>query len=210
MFGVNINFAQVDRLFAAAQKQVIFAASKALTDTAYDIQAEVRKELPERFTIRTTWIAKGIKVTKATNNNLKATVYVKDQFMAVQEEGGVRSLESGKAPAIPVGARKRKTDLTRPGKYPGKLMAKKGHFIAPISSGGHRYGVWHRTGKKQVMPSGRYEGKKRQPLALMYMFSRDSKIKPRFGFEKTAKRVAGLRIQKRFVDALRYATATAK
>jgi hypothetical protein len=45
----------LDRILADVEKQLRFAASLALTNTAKDAQGEVRRQLPQRFTIRTGW-----------------------------------------------------------------------------------------------------------------------------------------------------------
>ncbi|MBF0371620.1 MAG: hypothetical protein HQL52_19460, partial [Magnetococcales bacterium] len=112
------------------EKQARFATAVALTCTAKDAQEEVRRQLPERFTIRTGWLAKGVRVRSARKNNLEAAVTVLDDFMALQETGGMRKSHSGEALAVPVGARPTPRSITRPSKFPGRLLQKPRHFIA--------------------------------------------------------------------------------
>ncbi|MBF0171465.1 MAG: hypothetical protein HQK87_10345, partial [Nitrospinae bacterium] len=88
MVSITVNENVIGRAFAELEKQLRFAAAQALTRTAQDAQEEVKRQLPERFTIRTGWLARGIRIRPASRNNLKASVLVKDAFMALQETGG--------------------------------------------------------------------------------------------------------------------------
>ena len=199
MFRVTVNEAAIGRAFADLEKQLRFASAQALTRTAQDAQEEVKRQLPERFTIRTGWLAKGVRIRPASRNNLKASVLVKDAFMALQETGGDKTSPFGDALGVPVGARPTPTSVTRPSKFPGALLAKKGFFIAPIVHGSRTMGVWKRTGK------GRGER-----MTLMYVFERKVRLKPRFGFHETVRKVAVERFPHRFTEALRQALASAR
>ena len=75
------------------------AVGKALTGLAYDVRDGVRASLPNRFTIRRPWVAKGIGVAPASASTLTATVFSRDRFMEQQETGGTKS---GRL-SIPVG-----------------------------------------------------------------------------------------------------------
>ncbi|MBF0191696.1 MAG: hypothetical protein HQL99_11245 [Magnetococcales bacterium] len=48
------------RAVAGGGKQLLFASVLTLTNVAKDAQAEVRRLLPQKFIIRTGWVAKGI------------------------------------------------------------------------------------------------------------------------------------------------------
>jgi hypothetical protein len=64
---VSTNVADVIRqLSAVQQRQVPFAAAQALTFTALDVQAQVRRDMRQDFTIRRDWVISGIRVTPAT------------------------------------------------------------------------------------------------------------------------------------------------
>ncbi|HAT49011.1 MAG TPA: hypothetical protein DCS88_01580 [Alphaproteobacteria bacterium] len=190
---------QTQQVFGRLDKQVRYAIALALTNTAKDAQAELRRQLPQRFTMRTGWVAKGIRISSANKTDLKATVMVLDQFMTLQETGGDKTSPFGDSLGIPVGARPTPTSVTRPGSFPGALLRKKGYFIAPIRKGSSIKGVWKRTGK------GR-----RVKMQLMYVFSRHVRIKPRFGFVATVDKVARERFPARFAEALKWAMATAR
>ncbi|MBF0626112.1 MAG: hypothetical protein HQL82_15055 [Magnetococcales bacterium] len=199
MITVTVNDAAIGRAFADLEKQLRFAAAQALTRTAQDAQEEVKRQLPERFTIRTGWLAKGIRIRPASRNELKASVLVKDPFMSLQETGGDKTSPFGDALGVPVGARPTPQSVTRPSKFPGALLTKKGFFIAPIAHGSKTMGVWKRTGK------GRGER-----LTLMYVFEQKVRLKPRFGFRETVRKVAVERFPHRFAEALRQALASAR
>jgi len=197
MVSVTVNENVIGRAFADLEKQLRFAAAQALTKTAQEAQEEVKRQLPERFTIRTGWLAKGVRIRPASRNNLKASVLVKDAFMALQETGGDKTSPFGDALGVPVGARPTPQSVTRPSKFPGALLTKKGFFIAPIIHGSKIMGVWKRTGK------GRGER-----MTLMYVFEQKVRIKPRFGFRETVRKVVMERFPHRFAEALRQALAS--
>ena len=180
------------------EKQVRFAAAVALTRTVKDSQEEVRRQLPERFTIRTGWVAKGIRIKPARKNNLEASVRVLDDFMALQETGGLRRSLSGEALAVPVGARPTPRSVTRPSKFPGRLLQKPRHFIASLPDEPQTHGVWRRGGRK---------GRK---LKLMYVFADKVRLEPRFDFMETVKAVVEARFQENFDQALNEALASAR
>ncbi|WP_420905617.1 hypothetical protein [Candidatus Magnetaquiglobus chichijimensis] len=181
------------------EKQLRFAAALALTNTAKDAQEEVRRQLPQRFTIRTGWVAKGIHVRAADKNTLQTSVRVLDPFMRMQEFGGDKQSPFGDSLGVPVGARPTPTSVTRPGSFPGAMLQRKGYFIAPIKHGSHVKGVWKRTGR------GR-----REQMTLMYVFSKQVRLKPRFGFRETVRRMAMEQFPRRFAEALRQALASAR
>ena len=179
-------------------KQIRYATAVALTRTAKDAQAEVRRQLPERFTIRTGWVAKGIRIKPARKNDLESSVRVMDEFMALQETGGLRRSRSGEAAAVPIGARPTPLSVTRPSMFPGRLLEKPNHFIAPMKDDPQTSAVWRRTGRK---------GRNRK---LMYIFDKRVEVKPRFGFMGTVRAVVEARFSKNFSKAVRDALASAR
>ena len=85
--------ARFNQVMRRVPEQTRFAAAVALTRTAQDAQKEVRRQLPSRFTIRTGWVAKGIRVKMARKNNLESVVWVKDWFMTIQNGRRVYAME---------------------------------------------------------------------------------------------------------------------
>ena len=119
---IRIEGKGLDRVFANLEKQVRFAAAKALTRTAQAAQAEVKRQLPKRFTIRTNWVPNGIRIRPANTSTLSASVLVMNRFMALQETGGDKTSPFGEALGVPVGARPTPQSVTRPSKFPGALL----------------------------------------------------------------------------------------
>nr|CRH06049.1 Conserved protein of unknown function [Candidatus Magnetococcus massalia] len=198
MIRVEANTRQVERAASNITKQARYATALALTRTVQDTQAEVRRRLPERFTIRTGWVAKGIRVKPAKKSNLQASVRVLDPFMALQETGGTKRSHSGDALGVPVGARPNPKSVTRPGKFPSALLKKPNYFIAPLHNDSSTHAVWRRGGRK---------GRK---LKMMYRFVDRVEIKPRFGFMETVKEVVEARFQENFERAVKEALSTAR
>ena len=198
MISIEADERQMRQAMGGLAKQVRFAAAVALTRTAKDAQEKVRRQLPERFTVRTGWVAKGIRTRSARKNNLEAAVIVLDEFMALQETGGMRTSRSGKALAVPVGARPTPRSITRPSKFPGRLLQKPRHFIAAFHNDPQTHAVWRRGGRK---------GRK---LKLMYAFADQVRLKPRFGFLDAVKEVAKARFQENFNEAMQEALVSAR
>ena len=180
------------------KKQIRFATAVALTRTAQDAQEEVRRQLPERFTIRTGWLAKGIRIQPARKNTLESSVRVLDDFMTLQETGGLKRSRSGDSLAVPVGARPTPRSVTRPGKFPGALLKKPRHFIAAFHDDPQTHAVWRRGGRK---------GRK---VKLMYVFADQVRLEPRFDFMETVKLVVEARFEGNFSDAMQEALASAR
>ncbi|MBF0190237.1 MAG: hypothetical protein HQL99_03685 [Magnetococcales bacterium] len=199
MLRIEFNESALNRAVADVGKQLLFASALTLTNVAKDAQAEVRRLLPQKFTIRTGWVAKGIQIRSASKSDLKATVMVLDQFMAIQETGGTKVGVFGKALGVPVGARSSPTSVTRPGSFPGAMSRRPGYFIAPLKKGANVKAVWRRIGK------GR-----RERLKLMYVLPHQVRLKPRFGFNETVRKVAMENAPRRFAEALQKALATAR
>ena len=77
-------------LDAARRKQIPFAMSRALKNTALKAQHRIQRNLPDEFILRRQHIRKGIRVTYPTKQTLRAVVGSIDQFMALQAEGGTK------------------------------------------------------------------------------------------------------------------------
>jgi hypothetical protein len=234
---------EVREAMQAAPKQARFAAARALTDVVQETQRRVVDQLGSDFTIRSGWVAKGIRVVMANPHDLEAVIGSKDDFMERQEVGGAKTPQDGRAVAAPIAARKSRTDITRPSKWPGHL---KQGFIAPLSTAGlymgmkrRRHseqvrrsrshlapnghiskwrrmkddwagldiGVWERYGPKVTATRGRYKGRKRQRIRLMYALEQEVQVHPHWHLRKIAEEVS----KERFLPAfrLRFAEALA-
>ena len=173
-----------NRVIRQLPRQSNYAAAVALTKTAKDAQEEVRRQLPSRFIMRTSWVQKGIRVKMARRSDLESVVWVKDQFMMAQEYGG-----TGES-SVPIGARPSPQSVTRQSKWPAKLLTKPKHFIGPIEKGSSQMVLWRRRNKK-----------KHYPIRLMYVFEQGGvEIEPRFGFRETVEQVANNRFVTHFEE----------
>ena len=69
----------IKRSLGEQQKQMRFAASKSLTQTARKIETRLRQDIADTFDRPTPWIKNGTFVEPANKNNLVATVGIKDK-----------------------------------------------------------------------------------------------------------------------------------
>lgn len=203
---------ELDKVVAALSvfddKQLPFAASKALNDTANDARDSVRASMPSHFTIRRDWVIKGIQVVPATKSNLSAIIWSRDAFMALQESGGEK-MPYGKFLAIPLPAVK---------PTPQSIVAKENYprNIAPtLTAPGARKGseltavVTMKNGKKFIARAADTPTRGKR-LELLYYLMPTAHITPRLGLEEITAKV----VSRRFVDhlekALNMAMATAR
>ena len=172
-------------------QQFRFSVARALTMTAVEIQKEVRRNMPGRFIIRRQWVIQGIRVDRATKDNLTARIYSRDLFMGLQEYGGDKH-PRGRFLAIP-------TRLVR--RTPKGLVAKRdkpralGDKVEEITFKGNQ---WLALKKARAGRGG-------TELRLMYLLVPRADIDERLGLRKDAERIARLR----FAENLRVALAEA-
>jgi len=184
---------------AFGSKQLPYSFARALTKTAQDVQAEVIRTLPGRFTLRTKWYQKntpfGFKIEMAKPKNLIAKIFTKAPWIIEHEKGAVR-IPRGKRFAVPQPpVRRTKRQIIQKGQKPRALLSKKrSAFILPTRSGS---GIFYRRTKKA-------------PLQFFYALIKRAKIKPRLGFEKTARQVANAKFTRNFQQAFNDAVRTAK
>jgi hypothetical protein len=181
-------------LDALARRQIPFATAVALTRTAIEARDAVRMQAKERFTIRTPWVLKGIQAKSADKRSLTAHVIARDDFMALQEEGGVKEAR-GKALGVPVEARNPKTLVTRPSKWPGALLRRKRKFF---------------TGQVKGNVPAVFRRDEDGGLTLFYTLRPRVSIKPRFGMVEKVREVVTSRYAALFAEAFAQARKTAK
>ena len=105
-----------------ATKQIPFAAAKTLTQIAQQSQAEVRKNIREKFFIRkkSGGFESSIRIKPATKTKLTAEVYTFASFAALQQTGGLKQAKDGRL-AIPsyqaINQVKKRTDSNSPSSY---------------------------------------------------------------------------------------------
>lgn len=173
----------------AEAQQFRFSVARALTMTAADIQKEVRKNLPDRFTLRRpAWIKNGIMIERATKENLTTTVYSRDKFMGLQEIGGTKGPLNNYL-AVPTRMVKRTpTDMIRKSDRPKAL----GDKVEVVDYKGHKY---------LALKKGR-KGNSGNQMRLLYLLIPRADIKKRLGLGDDAIKVARQRFGINLRDAL--------
>ena len=189
------------------KQQFAFATAKALTATAVQVQGELKRNMPGRFTLRRDWIVKGIRIRPATKGNLQAFVYSRDKFMGRQETGGEKSpLRNYLAVPITGSSIKRtKTGLiaksNKPKNIKDTLYAKGGGMTSVITV--------QSTGRKYIVRLKKNAGKKDR-LDFLYALVPRAQIKERLGLGKDGMRVARAKFVVNLRDALEAALRSAR
>lgn len=194
----------------AEAQQLRFAVAAALTDTAKQGQAEVKANMPRRFTLRRQWVVSGIRIKPATKADLEAWVYSKDPFMGRQEQGGIKRPKEDQHLAVPYQARRNPRSLIRTADLPrnlgkasidvvnrrgaAKTIKGKGGQAFKFETGGITYLV-RRRGKK---------------LEFLYALKRDAKVEPRLGLAQDVTRIAKTRFMRNLEGRLTMAVRTAR
>ncbi|MCW5737350.1 MAG: hypothetical protein KIS73_24705 [Enhydrobacter sp.] len=176
-------------------RQVPFATARALTLTVRDAQTDIRAELPKRFTIRNSWVSKGIRIDPATKTKLEAAVGTLEPFMRLQETGGAGHARDASRKAVPKGAKRGKSGIIPKGQRPRALLNKPKHFLAKT-----RFGA-------AVM---KRKGKARYPIEPLFWLKRTVPIKPRFGFKGQVETTTGRRFAANWATSMDAAAASSR
>jgi hypothetical protein len=180
----------------AEAQQFRFSVARALTMTAAEVQQEVRRNMPSRFTIRRQWVVQGIRMERATKDNLTARIFSRDDFMGLQEYGGDKH-PRGRMLAVP-------TRMVR--RTPKGLVAKRdkpralGDKVEEITYKGNQ---WLALKKPRAGRGG-------NDMRLMYLLIPRADIDERLGLRKDAERIARLRFPENLQVALADAVARAR
>ena len=201
MITITTNARQVAAGLDKAAQQMPFAAALALTRTAQAAQADVRSQLGESFTLRNGWVSKGMRITAAKKANLEATVYTKDWFMALHQQGGERVSTSPGKDAIPIGARVRPRDMTRKASYPGKLLGDKSK---------RGYKVKLKDGVIGVFKRKRKDTNDKRGTVLMWIIVKQATVKADWPFDEQIAATVARVLPNALKDAIAHAIATAK
>ena len=172
-------------------KQIKYAASVALYDTAIEARDKVRSDLPNNFTIRTPWVSKGIRIEPGASRairgqgqglaGMQVAVGSVDPFMEKQELGGEKEPIKGNSVAVP--RRDPVTETTTRRKWPGALLTRKRYFVLRKDNG--KTFVVQRLGKERL------------PVKLRYVLVPKVRIPARWNFRDT---VAGVATAERFMN----------
>lgn len=199
MLKVDVNgLSALTRSIKNVQKQIAFAASRALNKTAIEVQKhEIGKELPGKLKIRSQWFKPGTKygvnIRFANKANLKAVVGSQAPWLLLVDQGGVKHppKKSLVIPTTNIDTSKRRSKRDKP----KAILARKG-FILNFRKGGG--GIFVRTGKAkgQIKP--------------LYLFKSSADIKDILDFYEAGKLIVDAAFLKNFSDEFAKAVLTAK
>lgn len=194
-------------------RQLPFILSKALNALASDVQAEVRQNIPQRFTLRRQWIVQGIRVKPSSKTNLEAVVYSIDEFMQRQETGQDKTPKRDQNLAIPMsGARRNPSGSIRAADLPSGLGVARDQTFSiqrgkrDVKVRGAGGTAWKQTinGKTYLL---RRRGSK---VEVMYLLQPRAQIDRRLMLREDGERVVRARAQQRLQEAVEYAMRTAR
>ncbi len=117
-----------DQLTELQKKQLPFATALALTRTAQEVREQSKDTLTDFFTVRGRWVTGSMRAHPAKKGPapkaIAGSIY---DPMVLHAEGGEKD-----AGSVPVWARGKPTDRTKPATWPGALAQKRHFFLAPF------------------------------------------------------------------------------
>lgn len=183
----------VDQLSSLQVREWPFARALAATKLAYDARDELRDELPQRFTLRSKWIQRGITVERATKPRPTATVFSRDKYMADHVTGGTRKPRR-KAIAVPTKQLKRTgTGKISKANRPAALLQKRNVFIDNNSAG--KPAIMRRVGRR---------------VQVLYGLRPEARYRKRWDFQGTVTATVRANQVKRLNQALEQACRTSR
>ena len=187
-------------------KQMRFATSVTLYETAKQVQETVRADLPHEFTIRNNWVSRGIRMSPGSSrairnsasgiSDMKVEVGTVDEFMRRQAEGGVKKPHKADSVAIPI--REPKTEITDRKKWPRRLLKQPGFFIWKYDRKGDHYGIFRRVGAARL------------PIKMIYKMQPSVEVPQRWKLLKIVDAETKSKYADNFQKAFEKALATAK
>lgn len=219
----------ISRLSDLELRQLPYAMKLGLNRTAEEVQKAQSAEIgPPDFTIRRPWVQQfAIKIGKgdfATKEKMSVTVHVNPDadFLVKFEEGGTKRPRGGaKGLAIPIEARRNKSDIVQKSQRPKAF-----EFTSASSRVASRTTVFKGknrtfliqaadgTGAIFQRTSRSVKGQKRTGrdpnLKLLYILRPTAPIRPTLKFFETGERVARARFAVNLQGMLAYAIKTAK
>ena len=197
------------------QKQVKFAATVALNNTAFKARENLIKEYKESFVVRNTNLPKAVAVKKATKENLQAEVSFPKDWMYINPKGGKKEPEHSKVLMVPIKNGGLKDYRTQSGKIkqskkPVNLLKyadthpfkTKAHVATP-----HPFVLENKKGQTMIAVRDK---ENRKDMKFLYVGVPTADVKKRWDFEKIVKDTADKELEKEFDAALEKALATAK
>lgn len=206
-------------LDSIARRQLPYATARALNAVAFDFQDAQRGGLAERFRLRRpAFVQQGIYFPKQQRadyrrGDLSATVSIepKRDFLSKFEQGGWKAPRSARRLAVPIGARRTKSDIVQAGDRLGALGFRL-HGRGPKGTVGRglkrTFSIRFPDGRGYIFRRvGRGKG---STVHLLYLFRPRVAIPPSLEFHATAVEVARARFVPAFAAAFGDALRTAR
>jgi len=203
------------------QRQIPFAMANAINRTAEEVQTADRDHISQVFTIRRPWVLTNVRIARsdfATKTKMSATIAIPDDSVLSKfEGGGMKAPRAGRSIAIPVNARRTKSDIiaasarprafgfvqsAKPAPNGGALFVGKGRTFMIQMPDGTGW-IFKRTGK----------ARKGSPLVgsqLLYVLKPKAVIPNLLGFYSISEATAQRRFPINMQGMLEYALKTAK
>ena len=194
------------RLNSVQRKQLPFAFSKTLNDTAFQVRKTVTGPTYNRaFDVKNRKFAgQSFRVFKSTKRKLEASVTqvkVRQLYrgnLKMHAEGGVKRPRAGNIaiPSDKIKAKRTRTGRIGQANRPRQLLEKPRTFIAVMPSG--KRGIWQRRGKKRL------------PIDLLYTLDKSVRITKEYMFFEDGSKVVRKKLQRNFSKAFDHAMKTRK
>jgi hypothetical protein len=181
------------------RRQLPFAEALALTRTAQAAQKDIRDGLGERFTLRSAFIERNVRIEPASKRTLQSAVLWRGpagsrfgEALARQETGGTKR-PRGRTLALPRDVKRGKSGAIPKAQRPRQILQRKNVFLTAAQGGA--------VILRRVTKSG--------PLRLLFFLSdQPARIQARFEFRATAAATARRVFRKEFGRAFAKALAT--
>lgn len=196
-------------------KQVKFAASVALNNTAFKARSNLIDEYKKSFTVRNTNLPKAVTVEKATKEKLQAKVSFPKDWMYINAKGGKKEPEHSKVLMVPLKNGGLKDYRTQSGKIkqskkPGNLLKyADSHPLKTRANVANPHPFVMNNKKDQTMIAVR-DKSNRKELKFLYVGVPAANVKKRWDFEKIVQDTAKKELPGQFDAAFKKALATAK
>ena len=196
-------------------KQVKFAASVALNNTAFKARSNLIDEYKKSFTVRNTNLPKAVTVEKATKEKLQAKVSFPKDWMYINAKGGKKEPEHSKVLMVPLKNGGLKDYRTQSGKI--KQSKKPGNLLKYADShplktrarvaNPHPFVMNNKKGQTMIAVRDKAD---RKELKFLYVGVPTADVKKRWDFEKIVQDTAKNELPGQFDAAFKKALATAK
>lgn len=202
MISINVDYNNVIKaLNNIADKQLPFAASVALNNTAWKVKDDEVKALNQHLDRPTPFTAKAYQVDKATKQRLIASVMarpIQAKYLQYAVDGGSKSSSpKGKRPIVPAMDRylNQYGNIPR-GILPALAKDRKRFFSGrPKGRGASAEGLWQRDGNR---------------LRLVVAYERSVQYKARLPFYEVAEASVRQNFEREFAKAISKALRTAR